>query len=135
MRFIDFGYKAVEGTRAFIENIFGEDGAKAFDNITGHLNKLFNLIGAIALGVLAVGNESKKQRQSEIDKRTKNNKKLKERYQRRQKYKQQQKRIKRKKFFKKRTPKALRKTIQRGKITAKKFTRGLKKTPQNLLEE
>ena len=130
--FIDFGYKAVEGTRAFIENIFGEDGAKAFDNITGHLNKLFNLIGAIALGVLAVGNESNKQKQSEIKNRTKKKPKLKERYERRQKFKQQQKRIKRKKFFKKRTPKALRKTIQRGKITAKKFTRGLKKTPQNL---
>tara|TARA_B100000927_G_scaffold65231_1_gene51429 strand:- start:4184 stop:6295 length:2112 start_codon:yes stop_codon:yes gene_type:complete len=130
--FVDFGYKAVEGTRAFIENIFGEDGAKAFDNITGHLNKLFNLIGAIALGVLAVGNESNKQKQSEIKNRTKKKPKLKERYERRQKFKQQQKRIKRKKFFKKRTPKALRKTIQRGKITAKKFTRGLKKTPQNL---
>jgi len=127
--FIDIGYKAVEGTRAFIENIFGEEGAKAFDNITGHLNKLFNVIGAIALGVLALGNESKKQRQSEIDKRTKNNKKLKERFERREKFKQQQKRIKRKKFFKKRTPKAIRKAIQRGKITAKKLTRSLKKAP------
>ena len=129
---IDWGYKAVEGTRGFIENIFGEDGAKAFDNIAGHLNKLFNVIAAIALGVLAVGNESKKQKQDEINKRTKKKPKLKERYERRQKYKQQQKRIKRKKFFKKRTPKALRKTIQRGKITAKKFTRSLKKTPQKL---
>ena len=127
--FIDIGYKAVEGTRAFIKNIFGEEGAKAFDNITGHLNKLFNVIGAIALGVLALGNESKKQRQSEIDKRTKNNKKLKERFERREKFKQQRKRIKRKKFFKKRTPKVIRKTIQRGKITAKKLTRSLKKAP------
>ena len=127
--FIDIGYKAVEGTRAFIENIFGEEGAKAFDNITGHLNKLFNVIGAIALGVLALGNESKKQRQAEIDKRTKNNKKLKERFERREKFKQQRKRIKRKKFFKKRTPKAIRKAIQRGKITAKKLTRSLKKAP------
>ena len=74
----------------------------------------------------------KKQKQDEIKKRTKKKPKLKERYERRQKYKQQQKRIKRKKFFKKRTPKALRKTIQRGKITAKKFTRNLKKTPQKL---
>ena len=129
---IDWGYKAVEGTRGFIENIFGEKGARAFDNITGHLSKLFNVIAAIALGVLAVGNESNKQKKDEIKKRTKNNKKLRDRYNRRQKYKQQQKRIKRKKFFKKRTPKALRKTIQRGKITAKKFTRNLKKTPQKL---
>ena len=55
---IDWGYKAVEGTRGFVKNIFGEKGAKAFDNIVGHLSKLFNVIGAIALGVLAVGNES-----------------------------------------------------------------------------
>jgi len=129
---IDWGYKAVEGTRGFIKNIFGEDGARTFDNITGHLSKLFNLIAAIALGVLAVGNESKKQKQDEINKRTKKKPKLKERYERRQKFKQQQKRIQRKKFFKKRTPKALRKTIQRGKITAKKFTRSLKKTPQKI---
>ena len=129
---IDWGYKAVEGTRGFVKNIFGEKGARAFDSITGHLSKLFNVIGAIALGVLAVGNESKKQKQDEINKRTKKKPKLKERYERRQKFKQQQKRIKRKKFFKKRTPKALRKTIQRGKITAKKFTRSLKKTPQKL---
>ena len=132
---IDWGYKAVEGTRGFIENIFGEKGARAFDNITGHLSKLFNVIAAIALGVLAVGNESNKQKKDEIKKRTKNNKKLRDRYNRRQKYKQQQKRIKRKKFFKKRTPKALRKTIQRGKITAKKFTRSLKKTPQKLTKK
>ena len=58
---IDWGYKAVEGTRGFVKNIFGEKGANAFDNITGHLSKLFNVIAAIALGVLAVGNESKKQ--------------------------------------------------------------------------
>ena len=129
---IDWGYKAVEGTRGFVKNIFGEKGAKAFDNITGHLSKLFNVIAAIALGVLAVGNQSNKQKQKEIKNRTKKKPKLKERYERRQKFKQQQKRIKRKKFFKKRTPKALRKTIQRGKITAKKFARKLKKAPQKI---
>ena len=74
----------------------------------------------------------KNKRQDEINKRTKKKPKLKERYERRQKFKQQQKRIQRKKFFKKRTPKALRKTIQRGKITAKKFARKLKKTPQKI---
>ena len=86
---IDWGYKAVEGTRGFVKNIFGEKGAKAFDNITGHLSKLFNVIGAIALGVLAVGNQSKKQKQDEINKRTKKKPKLKERYERRQKFKKE----------------------------------------------
>jgi hypothetical protein len=130
--FVDWGYKAVSATRGFVKNLFGEKGAKAFDSIVGHLNKLFNVIAAIALGVLAVGNESKKQKQDDINKRTKKKPKLKERYERRQKFKQQKKRIQRKKFFKKRTPKALRKTIQRGKITAKKFARKLKKTPQKI---
>jgi len=88
---IDWGYKAVEGTRGFVKNIFGEKGAKAFDNITGHLSKLFNVIGDIALGVLAVGNQSKKQKQDEINKRTKKKPKLKERYERRQKFKKKNK--------------------------------------------
>tara|TARA_Y100001968_G_scaffold133438_1_gene121693 strand:- start:1642 stop:3897 length:2256 start_codon:yes stop_codon:yes gene_type:complete len=130
--FVDWGYKAVSATRGFVKNLFGEKGAKAFDGITKHLTTLFNIIGSIALGVLAFGNQANKQKQKDLDKRTKGNKKLKDRYDRRQKFKQQQKRIQRKKFFKKRTPKALRKTIQRGKITAKKFTRSLKKTPQKL---
>ena len=130
--FVDWGYKAVSATRGFVKNLFGEKGAKAFDSITKHFTTLFNIIGSIALGVLAFGNQANKQKQDEINKRTKKKPKLKERYERRQKFKQQQKRIQRKKFFKKRTPKALRKTIQRGKITAKKFTRSLKKTPQKL---
>ena len=130
--FVDWGYKAVSATKGFVKNLFGEKGAKAFDSITKHFTTLFNIIGSIALGVLAFGNEANKQKQKDLNKRTKKKPKLKERYERRQKFKQQQKRIKRKKFFKKRTPKALRKTIQRGKITAKKFARSLKKTPQKL---
>ena len=130
--FVDWGYKAVSATKGFVKNLFGEKGAKAFDSITKHFTTLFNIIGSIALGVLAFGNESNKQKQKDLNKRTKKKPKLKERYERRQKFKQQQKRIKRKKFFKKKTPKALRKTIQRGKITAKKFARSLKKTPQKL---
>ena len=130
--FVDWGYKAVSATRGFVKNLFGEKGAKAFESITKHFTTLFNIIGSIALGVLAFGNEANRQKQKDLNKRTKGNKKLKDRYDRRQKFKQQQKRIQRKKFFKKRTPKALRKTIQRGKITAKKFTRSLKKTPQKL---
>ena len=130
--FVDWGYKAVSATRGFVKNLFGEKGAKAFDGITKHFTTLFNIIGSIALGVLAFGNEANKQKQKDLDKKTKGNKKLKDRYDRRQKFKQQKKRIQRKKFFKKKTPKALRKTIQRGKITAKKFARSLKKTPQKL---
>jgi len=130
--FVDWGYKAVSATKGFVKNLFGEKGAKAFDSITKHFTTLFNIIGSIALGVLAFGNEANKQKQKDLNKRTKKKPKLKERYERRKKFKQQQKRIKRKKFFKKRTPKALRKTIQRGKITAKKFARSLKKTPQKL---
>ena len=130
--FVDWGYKAVSATRGFVKNLFGEKGAKAFDSITKHFTTLFNIIGSIALGVLAFGNEANRQKQKDLNKRTKGNKKLKDRYDRRQKFKQQQKRIQRKKFFKKRTPKALRKTIQRGKITAKKFARKLKKAPQKI---
>ena len=130
--FVDWGYKAVSATRGFVKNLFGEKGAKAFDSITKHFTTLFNIIGSIALGVLAFGNEANKQKQKDLDKRTKGDKKTRKRYERRQKFKQQKRRIQRKKFFKKRTPKALRKTIQRGKITAKKFTRSLKKTPQKL---
>jgi len=87
--FVDIGYKAYDATRGFIKNLFGEEGAQTFDNISGHLNKLFNLISAIALGVLSIGNESNRQKQNEINRRTKGKPKLKERYERRQNYKKQ----------------------------------------------
>ena len=54
---VDWGYKAVEATRGFVGNLFGEKGVEAFDNITGTLNTVFNLIGAIGLAALAFTNE------------------------------------------------------------------------------
>ena len=40
--FIDWGYKAYDWTRGQVENIFGEEGAKQFDNFAGLVNKLLN---------------------------------------------------------------------------------------------
>ena len=54
---VDWGYKAVEGTRSLIGNLFGEKGVEAFDGITGTLNKVFNLIAAIGLAAVAFTNE------------------------------------------------------------------------------
>ena len=51
--FIDWGYKAVEWTRGAVENVFGEEGAKTFDKITGVLNKVLNLQLALTLAMIA----------------------------------------------------------------------------------
>ena len=51
--FIDWGYKAVEWTRGAVENVFGEEGAKTFDKITGILNKVLNLQLALTLAMIA----------------------------------------------------------------------------------
>ncbi|MCJ7714763.1 hypothetical protein MUO66_09960, partial [Candidatus Bathyarchaeota archaeon] len=51
--FIDWGYKAYDATRGFIKNIFGEDGVKQFDQLSGVLNKFLNL--AIIAGLVAAG--------------------------------------------------------------------------------
>ena len=48
---IDWGYKAVEGTRNFIKDKFGEGAAEKFDAFTGALNKVMNIM--IALGLAA----------------------------------------------------------------------------------
>ena len=48
---IDWGYKAVEGTRNFIADKFGEGAAEKFDAFTGTLNKVMNIV--IALGMAA----------------------------------------------------------------------------------
>ena len=132
--FLMWGDKVISGSRNFVQNIFGEKGAKVFDAIVGTIGNLFNTIAILGMTAAAFGGESNKQNQKDLNKRTKGKKKLKERYERRQKFKQQKKRIQRKKFFKKRTPKALRKTIQRGKISAKKFTRRLKKAPKKIIK-
>ena len=49
--FVDWGYKAVEGTRNFIKDKFGEGAAEKFDAFTGALNKVMNIM--IALGLAA----------------------------------------------------------------------------------
>jgi len=49
--FIDWGYKAYDATRGFVKNLFGEDGAKQFDQLSCLLNKFLNL--AIVAGMIA----------------------------------------------------------------------------------
>ena len=132
--FLMWGDKVISGSRNFVKNIFGEKGAEVFDKIIGTIGNLFNLIAILGMTAAAFGGENKKQKQKDIKNRTKGNKKLKERYERRQKFKQQQKKIKRNKLFKKKVPKAIRKSIQRVKITAKKFTRGIKKAPKKIIK-
>ena len=55
--FIDWGYKAYDWTRGQVKNIFGEEGAKKFDDFAGLLNKLLNgaLIGAMVAIKIAEG--------------------------------------------------------------------------------
>lgn len=50
--FIDWGYKAYDWTRGQVENIFGEEGAKQFDNFAGLVNKLLN--GALIAAMVAI---------------------------------------------------------------------------------
>ena len=52
--FVDWGYKAVEGTRKFIENKFGEDAAEKFDSFMGTINKVLNLVIALGMGAAAM---------------------------------------------------------------------------------
>mgnify|MGYP001171675897 FL=1 len=55
--FIDWGYKAYDWTRGQVKNIFGEEGAKKFDDFAGLVNKLLNgvLIGAMVAIKIAQG--------------------------------------------------------------------------------
>ena len=57
--FVDWGYKAVEGTRKFIENKFGEDAAEKFDSFMGTINKVLNLVVALGMGAAAMGRGKK----------------------------------------------------------------------------
>ena len=57
--FTDWGYKAVEGTRKFIENKFGEDAAEKFDSFMGTINKVLNLVIALGMGAAAMGGGKK----------------------------------------------------------------------------
>ena len=55
--FIDWGYQAYDWTRKQVKNIFGEEGAKKFDDFAGLVNKLLNgaLIGAMVAIKIAEG--------------------------------------------------------------------------------
>lgn len=53
--FIDWGYKAYDATRGFIKNLFGDDGAKQFDQLSSALNQFLNL--AIIAGMAVAGSD------------------------------------------------------------------------------
>ena len=51
--FLLWGKKAYEGTKGFIEDNFGEGAGEAFEGLMTNLNKVFNLISILALGIAA----------------------------------------------------------------------------------
>lgn len=51
--FIDWGYKAYDATKGFMKNLFGDDGAKKFDQLAGLLNQFLNL--ALIVGMATSG--------------------------------------------------------------------------------
>ena len=51
--FLAAGQEMYDATRGFLKNNFGEGAGEAFDGLMSNLNKAFNLIGIIALGVAA----------------------------------------------------------------------------------
>jgi murein DD-endopeptidase MepM/ murein hydrolase activator NlpD len=51
--FIDWGYKAYDATRGFVKNLFGDDGVKQFDQLSGTLNQFLNL--ALIAGMTVAG--------------------------------------------------------------------------------
>ena len=72
--FLLWGKKAYEGTKGFIEDNFGEGAGEAFENVMTNLNKAFNLITIIALGVAAFNpfeglGKDKNKRKVKLDKR------------------------------------------------------------------
>ena len=52
---IDWGYKAYDGFRGFVKNIFGEEGVKKFDTLMGNLNNLFNAAIMVGMAFLKFG--------------------------------------------------------------------------------
>jgi hypothetical protein len=50
--FVDWGYKAYDATRGFIKNIFGEDGAKTFEDLSSKFSTFMNI--ALIAGMLAL---------------------------------------------------------------------------------
>lgn len=51
--FIDWGYKAYDATRGFVKNLFGNEGVKQFEQLSGLLNQFLNL--ALIAGLAAAG--------------------------------------------------------------------------------
>jgi hypothetical protein len=49
--FIDWGYKAVEGTKGWIKDKFGEGAAQKFESFMGNLTKMFNGIILLGMGI------------------------------------------------------------------------------------
>jgi len=47
--FVDWGYKAVEGTRNFIKDKLGEGAAEKFDSFMGGLTKVINIVMALGM--------------------------------------------------------------------------------------
>ena len=52
--FVDWGYKAYDWTRGALKNLFGEDGAAAFDKFSGVLKTLINLQLTLTLAMIAL---------------------------------------------------------------------------------
>ena len=53
--FVDWGYKAVEGTKGWIGEKFGDGAAEKFDSFMGTLTKVMNLVFAVGLASSAMG--------------------------------------------------------------------------------
>ena len=58
INFVEFGYKAYDGTRNFVKELGGEGAAKTFDDFSKQLNLLLN--GAIAASMLIISSSPKK---------------------------------------------------------------------------
>ena len=71
--FLLWGKKAYEGTKGFIEDKFGEGAGEAFEDLMTNLNKVFNLISILALGIAAFnpfeGLGKDKKKKVKLDKR------------------------------------------------------------------
>ena len=52
---IDWGYKAYDGLRGFVKNVFGEEGVKKFDTLMANLNNLFNAIIMVGMAFMKFG--------------------------------------------------------------------------------
>ena len=55
--FVDWGYKAYDWTRGALKNLFGEEGAAAFDKFSGVLKTLINLQLTLTLAMIALAND------------------------------------------------------------------------------